>query len=319
MVEQSVKIFKIADCSNSMKGSLVKKLRESAALVRAATTVMTLRAREVQGGNNNEELLKIIGELRAENSRLRKEIEEIKIRLSPPTSPPQTSQTREKRSSAAKKRRIVDSTDSEEEGRKLPPSLSSLADYPPLLQRVRKPEEGKERGAPQKERSLTNTGLTLEGATRQVDMHPPGLGDGDKAEHDALLAALTPVLENMSLQGNERGPEYRELWGQLNAIKGRLASLRGRSTSPLLHLPCPLHPSRIPPSGSGTNRSAPAGPSAGVLTLEQYVSPSVIDKEVEASRSQEGGTQLQREASTACSQVHGAGGKPEGEEEEEGR
>jgi len=71
IVEQSVKIFKIADCFNSMKGSLVRELRGAVALVRAATSVLAARAREVRRERDTDELLKIIGELRAENTRPR--------------------------------------------------------------------------------------------------------------------------------------------------------------------------------------------------------------------------------------------------------
>lgn len=48
LVERSVRIFEIADCSRSMKGSLVKELQDAAALVRAATNVMAPRAREAR-------------------------------------------------------------------------------------------------------------------------------------------------------------------------------------------------------------------------------------------------------------------------------
>lgn len=46
MIEQSVKIFKIADCSHNMKGSLVGELHGAVALMRAATSIMATRARE---------------------------------------------------------------------------------------------------------------------------------------------------------------------------------------------------------------------------------------------------------------------------------
>lgn len=63
LVEQSVKIFKIADCSNNMKGDLVRELQGSVALMRAATTVMTTRAREARRGRDIEEFFKTIEEL----------------------------------------------------------------------------------------------------------------------------------------------------------------------------------------------------------------------------------------------------------------
>jgi len=42
---------------------------------------------------------------------------------------------------------------------------------------------------------------------RQVNPYPPGLEEGKRAEHDALMSALTPVLEKMSLQSNKEGLE----------------------------------------------------------------------------------------------------------------
>lgn len=81
------------------------------------------------------------------------------------------------------------------------------------------------------------------------------------------MEALTPVLEGIKIHKDESGPEFRTLWDQLNSIKSQLSSLRGETyvSSPLSSTSAPL-------------RSAP-------LTLESYVSPSVIEKEAKASNS----------------------------------
>lgn len=131
LVEQSAIIFKIADCSNNMKGSLVRELHESVALVRAATNLMATRAREARGGGggNTEGLFKTIEKLRAENAWLRREMELIKARLPPPTDsyPARTDYQPARRICGKrfsnKRRRMAEFTDSEEEGKDKPPSL----------------------------------------------------------------------------------------------------------------------------------------------------------------------------------------------------
>jgi len=98
--------------------------------------------------------------------------------------------------------------------------------FPPLPQRGERRREDTGREAPQKKRPLIRTGLTLRGVERQVDPYPPGLEEGERAEHDALMSALTPVLEKISLQGNKEGLEYRVSWAQLNSLKSQLCALR---------------------------------------------------------------------------------------------
>lgn len=82
MVEQSATIYKIADCSNGMKGSLVGEMKKVVAMVRAATTVLAERARE------NEEMGS-----RKELERYRKEVKQLReeIRETPSGGGPKTS------------------------------------------------------------------------------------------------------------------------------------------------------------------------------------------------------------------------------------
>jgi len=113
-----------------MKGSLVRELHESVALVRAATNLMATRAREARGGGggNTEGLFKTIEKLRAENAWLRKEMDLIKARLPLPTDsyPARTDYQPARRicgkRSSNKRRRMAEFTDSEEEGKDKPPS-----------------------------------------------------------------------------------------------------------------------------------------------------------------------------------------------------
>lgn len=58
MVEQSATIFKVADCSNNMKGNLVAEMRKAVAMIRATASVMATRVKNNEkGGGNNEEVL----------------------------------------------------------------------------------------------------------------------------------------------------------------------------------------------------------------------------------------------------------------------
>jgi len=206
---------------------------------------------------------------------------------------PPLASTRTKLISAKRRKRIVESTDSEEEkkGKTPPPDLASATDFPPLSpkpfpQRVRRKREEKKGWETSPKDRHVYTGLTLKGEERKVDMYPPGLGEGKRAEHGALMSALTPVLESMSLQGDRKGPEFVALWAQLNSLKSQLCVLRGEDYSPPnAHGPSELwlRPGYLwlRPESPPT-RSAPAKPVS--LTMEQYVSPSVIGKGAKASR-----------------------------------
>lgn len=55
LLEHSTILFKVADCSNGMKGDLVKQMKDTVALFRAATTVMTSR---IKGGENSESFVR---------------------------------------------------------------------------------------------------------------------------------------------------------------------------------------------------------------------------------------------------------------------
>lgn len=46
LVELSAIILKIVDCSNNMKGSLVRELHESVAFIRAVTNLMATHTRQ---------------------------------------------------------------------------------------------------------------------------------------------------------------------------------------------------------------------------------------------------------------------------------
>lgn len=145
LIEQSVKIFKIADYSGSMKGSLVSELQGALALVRAATSVMAIRARKSRGNEDIAELRKEMERLRAENQRLKREMEKINSRFPPPATSHPSFPTQERRSSA-KRRRIADSTDSEERRGTRPPSNEHCCPSPLVLWRREERETAERKG-----------------------------------------------------------------------------------------------------------------------------------------------------------------------------
>jgi len=102
------------------------------------------------------------------------------------------------------------------------------ANFPPLPQREKRERKRREETSLPTEKEVCFTaGLTLQGKARQVGAYPPNLPGGHRAAHDALLGALAPFLEGMSLQEDKGGPAYQRLWEQANAIKSQLCSLRG--------------------------------------------------------------------------------------------
>jgi len=153
MVEQSVKIFKIVDCSNSMKGSLVKELQGAVALVRAATSVLATRAREVRGEGEADRLLKVIEELRAESAQLRGEMEYIKTRL-PLRSSPAPLRRRLGRNAPPSQKRGRSSSRRARRGREKtrPPPLESHGLSPSTIEGGEE-EKGKRKGSPSKRKA----------------------------------------------------------------------------------------------------------------------------------------------------------------------
>lgn len=294
LMERSVTIFNIAKCSNGLHGNLVKKLQETAILVRAATNVMATRAREMRGEGDRKRLSEQMEELRAENSRLRGEMEQLRACLPPPTVPEPPGASRKAR--LRKRRRLVESTDSGEEEENRPPSSHKpppsvdRTNFPPLPQRGEEQRRKQGEGVPPpgEDGACFTSGLTLGGKARRIEAYPPGLPEEKRTEHDALMGALSPLLEGMSLQEDTGGQAYRQLWEQANAIKSMLCSLRGETFVP------PPMPAVSASYGFGPGSIGTANPAR--LSIEQYVSPSVIDKEAGASRSQRGGVQVQREA-----------------------
>jgi len=160
LIEQSVKIFKIADCSGSMKGSLVSELQGTLALVRAATSVMAIRARKSRGNEDIAELRKEMERLRAENQRLKREMEKINSRFPLPATSHPSFPTQERRSSA-KRRRIADSTDSEERRGTRPPSNEHCCPLPPRSLEKGGKGDSRKKGKPQEWAPTVIQGLTI--------------------------------------------------------------------------------------------------------------------------------------------------------------
>jgi len=242
-----------------MKGSFVRELQGAAALMRAATSVMATRAKGASGGRDVEELFKTIEELQAENVRLKREMEQVKARLPPPTVPQPAALERR---SSMKRRRVVEWTDSEKERKsKYLPPLTSTVDFPLLPQRKGRREAEEGRGTP-RGRVPHSDGSDPEGKSEmgRVPVGLEGRGQG-RARYHGRSPDPRSILDGINIQGDEGGPEFRELWEQLNSVKSKLSSLRG-----VVFAPPPM------PTTQAPRRSTQ-------LTLEQYVSLSVIGKE----------------------------------------
>jgi len=115
LMERSITVLKIANRSNGLKGSLVKELQETAVMMRAATNIMAMRARGAQDGGDIERLSKQLEELRADNNRLRGEVERMKAHLSTPIPPPVASSSRKLRPNKRARWRIDSSESGGEE------------------------------------------------------------------------------------------------------------------------------------------------------------------------------------------------------------
>lgn len=116
-VEQSVRVYKVADCSNKMKESLVAQLRQAAMTNLAAVNVMAARARET----SNEELAGIrceLEKLRMENQRLRREVEQLRECSQAATPSSLVSNPSGKVSLGAKRRKTYISSDTDSESEK---------------------------------------------------------------------------------------------------------------------------------------------------------------------------------------------------------
>lgn len=78
LLEHSAILFKTADCSKNMKGSLVGQMKKTVALIRAATTVLTRRTREEPGTTELLAIRRDLADLRAENEGLCREVGRLK-------------------------------------------------------------------------------------------------------------------------------------------------------------------------------------------------------------------------------------------------
>lgn len=108
LLEHSAILFKMADCSNGRKGELVKQVKDTVALMRAATSVMTRRIKEAEGENSEmKDFRDVLRKLREENQELKREVELKKAPASLPVSQP--SSTRVASVGSKRRRRMIES------------------------------------------------------------------------------------------------------------------------------------------------------------------------------------------------------------------
>jgi len=164
MVEQSATIYKIANCSNGMKGSLVGEMRKVVAMVRAATTVLAGRARENEEMGSRKELERY----RKEVERLRAEIREMKETRQPAAPTSESPLSSWKRNRGVKRRR-ANRYESNSEGEEMDISLrlDDKKAFPPLPPHSLPPWDSQ----PPQEPSPYIRGPAHKGGARYIDAH----------------------------------------------------------------------------------------------------------------------------------------------------
>ncbi|XP_025265402.1 serine/arginine repetitive matrix protein 1-like [Camponotus floridanus] len=190
-----------------MKGTLVKQVKDSVALLRAATSVMTRRIREGEK-TKLKEFREELYKLREENRELRREIKRMKN--APPPPPPASRHSSTRESSERKRRRIIDSEEEMDTGS--PPRLQTRDPEiePTSLPSRKEKTEGiidlgeKEFPPLRKKGPVRQTGPPLKGVPRPLEAFPPGMPEEARAEFNklmdqknAVLALLDPIMTQM--------------------------------------------------------------------------------------------------------------------------
>jgi len=227
LLEHSAILFKTADCSKNMKGSLVGQMKKTVALIRAATTVLTRRAREEPGTTKLLAIRRDLADLRAENEGLRREVGRLKSLSGAPVtqSPPIFSARSTKRAAALKRRRVVESDEDSNELRRVLPNIGSTTQFPPLST-----PSGEKRGRQRVKEAQVGTppatlGPSLKGRARPVEPLPLGLSEEKRTtliwlreQRDNVLSQLDLILSQISaLEINAKDENLAQLRPPANA------------------------------------------------------------------------------------------------------
>lgn len=221
MMEQSAIMFKIADCSK-MKGNLVKKMREAAVIIRAATNVMMARTREANNQASTDELSAFRRELdvlQMENKVLRKEIERLREttrKANPDENLYPILKESSRGASFKKKKGCVFPTRTLKRkwniplytcrGRcLLPPSLPRT--YASAVREGERREGTKEGTLPSHKPAPAISGPELGGVRRLISVYTSGMNEDDKRRYDALMDKISTILhqiEDMKISAARR-------------------------------------------------------------------------------------------------------------------
>lgn len=244
VMESTALMFRAADCSSKMEGSVVHALKEAAASTRAMMLILAERAREVErasGPSRRERYL----EERVE--KLRRKVERLEERTSPPPTPPTPSPRRLR----SKRRRIA--VESDEEGDvPAPSSLYAIPSSPPQM-KTRSQEEG--RGV-KASKSHYCDGPALKGTVRKVEAYPSDVRPQDRAEYDALAKQRAELAgkQNRASVDPARIKEYVTIKAQMTDIAAKMDMLRVGERVDRSHpmpLTAPRHKeegTKVPPS-----------------------------------------------------------------------
>lgn len=200
-------MYKVADCSNKMKGSLIAQLRQAAMTNLAAVNVMATRARET----SNEELAGIrceLEKLRMENQRLRREVEQLRECSQAATPSSLVSNPSGKVSLGAKRRKTYISSDTDSESEKRtespPPQQQAREErfhqpaLPLLKQYATALKERRNNGHKEMEIDPPSTskpahiimGPKVGGRARPIPVEIPGMNEEEMQRYHILLEEM---------------------------------------------------------------------------------------------------------------------------------
>lgn len=215
------------------------KMKETVALIRAATTVLTRRAREGPQMSEFLALRRDMEGLREENERLRREVEVLKGASTTSVAhlPLTPSAHTKRRAAAAKRRRIVESDEDSDTLMRAPPDLHSASDFPSLPVPSGEREEKRREKKVQDDLIPAILGPTLQGKARPLEPVPDWMPEKERAafielrdQKDHLVSQVGLLLKQMgALEVTAKNRNLAQVCSKKNAapISSHVHSITG--------------------------------------------------------------------------------------------